>query len=315
MLRSTALGLALLLFAGWPAACAQAIYPPINTPVFRALDANGKPLSGGKLYTYVAGSSTPQSTYADPAGTSPNTNPVILDSTGSAKIFLAPQNYKFILQDANGVQQWTVDNITGALPQSDVNSVFGRKGNVVAVAGDYTCSQITGAVCSIPTIYYQTIRAGGTDLTQRAKLNLIAGSNVNVTCSDNAGGNSTDCTFAYAGGSGPSRTCNENGCYIQYADGTIDAWGRTNNAPGGGSIASLTATFPTFFSTTTNLEITISPIGAAIGDGNPHPIECHVDSFTASGLSAYISLPTQVGGSGYDHLSSSQYCSWHAKGR
>jgi hypothetical protein len=194
MLRSTALGLALLLFAGWPA-CAQTIYPPINTPVFRALDANGKPLSGGKLYTYIAGSSTPQSTYADPGGTSPNTNPVILDSTGSAKIFLAPQNYKFVLQDSNGVQQWTVDNITGDPPRSDVTSVFGRTGAVVAVTGDYTCSQITGAVCSIPTIYYQTIRNGGTDLAQRAKLNLIAGTNTGVTCADNSGGNSTDCTF------------------------------------------------------------------------------------------------------------------------
>ncbi|WP_263415354.1 hypothetical protein [Terriglobus albidus] len=150
MFRSTALRLALLLFAGWPA-CAQTIYPPINMPVFRALDANGKPLSGGKLYTYIAGSSTPQNTYADSGGTSPNTNPVILNSTGAAKIFLASQNYKFVLQDSNGVQQWTVDNITGAPPQSDVTSVFGRKGNVVAVAGDYTCSQITGAICSIPT--------------------------------------------------------------------------------------------------------------------------------------------------------------------
>lgn len=195
MLRSTAFRLALLLFAGWPA-YAQTIYPPINTPVFRAMDANGKPLSGGKLYTYVAGSSTPQSTYADPGGASPNANPVILDSTGAAKIFLAPQNYKFVLQDANGVQQWTVDNITGAPPQSDVTSVFGRKGGVVAVTGDYTCSQITGAVCSIPTIYYQTIRAGGIDLTQRAKLNLLAGSNINLNCIDNSGGNSTDCTVA-----------------------------------------------------------------------------------------------------------------------
>ncbi|MGO4210567.1 hypothetical protein AB4043_07020 [Terriglobus sp. YAF25] len=94
---------------------------------------------------------------------------------------------------------------TGAPPQSDVTSVFGRKGNVVAVAGDYTCSQITGAVCSIPTIYYQTIRAGGTDLTQRAKLNLIAGTNTGVACADNSGANSTDCTFTNSS-STPSST-------------------------------------------------------------------------------------------------------------
>jgi hypothetical protein len=140
MFRRAALGLATLLCAGSPS-YAQTIYPPINQPVFRAFDSNGHPLAGGKLYTYAASSSTPQATYADAGGSSPNTNPVILDSTGQAKIFLAPLSYKFILQDANGVQQWTVDNISGNPFTAPVTSVFGRTGGVVAVSGDYTCSR------------------------------------------------------------------------------------------------------------------------------------------------------------------------------
>lgn len=91
---------------------------PINFPVFRALDQNGKPLAGGKLYTYAAGTSTLQVTYTDATGASPNTNPVILDSTGTAHVFMAPLTYKFILQDASGVVQWTADNIIGSQGQA-----------------------------------------------------------------------------------------------------------------------------------------------------------------------------------------------------
>ncbi len=47
---------------------------------------------------------------------------------------------------------------------------------------------------------YQTLRANGTALTQRAAFNLINGTNVTITCVDNSGANRTDCTIASAGG-------------------------------------------------------------------------------------------------------------------
>ena len=172
------------------------ISSPINAPVFRAFDPNGQPLSGGKLFSYAAGSSTPLATYADAARVTPNTNPVILDSTGQAKIFMGLANYKFILQDANGVQQWSIDSVNGAPPLSAVTSVFGRTGTILAVSGDYTCGQVTGAICSLPTIYYQTIQANGSSQTQQPKLNLLNGTNVTVSCVNNSGASSTDCTIA-----------------------------------------------------------------------------------------------------------------------
>ena len=49
--------------------------------------ASGAPLSGGKVYTYAAGTTTPQTTWSDAAGTVANANPVILDSRGEASIF------------------------------------------------------------------------------------------------------------------------------------------------------------------------------------------------------------------------------------
>lgn len=93
---------------------AQAPLQVATFPVFRAFDSNGKPLSGGKLFSYAAGTTTPLSTFTDATGATFNANPVILDSTGSAKVFLGSvSSYKFVLQNQFGVQQWSVDNIIG----------------------------------------------------------------------------------------------------------------------------------------------------------------------------------------------------------
>lgn len=73
-------------------------------------DGAGKPLVGGKLYTYDAGTSTPRPTYADAAGTIANTNPVVLDARGEATVFWQGA-YKAVLKDASGVTVWTVDHV------------------------------------------------------------------------------------------------------------------------------------------------------------------------------------------------------------
>jgi hypothetical protein len=86
------------------------------TPVLRQrfFDSNGLPLVGGKLYSYVAGSSTPQATYTDSTGATPNANPVILDAAGSANVWMDESlNYKFVLNDINDVTQWSVDQVKG----------------------------------------------------------------------------------------------------------------------------------------------------------------------------------------------------------
>ncbi len=72
-------------------------------------DNNGNPLAGGKLFSYAAGTSTPQATFADVTGTVFNTNPLILDGSGRGRIWLLNSDYKFILKDANDVVIWTQD--------------------------------------------------------------------------------------------------------------------------------------------------------------------------------------------------------------
>jgi hypothetical protein len=45
-------------------------------------DNNGVMLSGGLLYTYAAGTTTPQATYTSISGDVANTNPIVLNSSG-----------------------------------------------------------------------------------------------------------------------------------------------------------------------------------------------------------------------------------------
>lgn len=83
-------------------------------PVFkqRFFDSNGMPLAGGQLFTYAAGTTTPQGTYADAGGTT-NPNPVVLDSSGYASIWLDPSlSYKVVLTDSTGATIYSVDNVS-----------------------------------------------------------------------------------------------------------------------------------------------------------------------------------------------------------
>lgn len=77
-------------------------------------DNSGEPLSGGLLYFYVTATSTPATTYSDDDLTTPNTNPVVLDSAGRAgNIFLDPTVvYKAVLKSGDGgTTFWTRDPV------------------------------------------------------------------------------------------------------------------------------------------------------------------------------------------------------------
>ena len=86
------------------------------------IDAAGEPLVAGKLYTYIAGTTTLQATYIDSSGAQANTNPVILDSRGEANVWLGGAVYKFVLKDADDALIWSVDNISA--PTSAVSPVL-----------------------------------------------------------------------------------------------------------------------------------------------------------------------------------------------
>lgn len=95
------------------------------TPKLQFFSANGVPLSGGKLYTYAAGTTTPQTSYTDSTGNVANPNPIILDSRGEANVWLNNDVYKFKLTTSNDVDVWTIDNIAGALTANSLVATSG----------------------------------------------------------------------------------------------------------------------------------------------------------------------------------------------
>ena len=86
-------------------------------------DNNGVPLSGGLIYTYATGTTTPQATYTSNSGSIAQANPIVLDARGripSGEIWLTQLViYKFVLQTSSGVTIGTYDNISsiaGSIP-------------------------------------------------------------------------------------------------------------------------------------------------------------------------------------------------------
>lgn len=101
-------------------------------------DNNGVPLSGGLIYTYQAGSSTPLTTYTTNAGTTPNTNPIILDAAGRCanEIWLQTgYSYKFVLQTSAGVTLQTLDNLYPILQTSAATTTSFTAGMIILWSG------------------------------------------------------------------------------------------------------------------------------------------------------------------------------------
>lgn len=94
---------------------------PLAGAGWQFFDDNGVPLAGGKIFTYLSGTSTPATTYTSSAGTTPNTNPIILDAAGRVpeEVWLTDDvQYRLVLQTALSVQIWLKDGISGFLTNS-----------------------------------------------------------------------------------------------------------------------------------------------------------------------------------------------------
>lgn len=90
---------------------------PVGGVAAQFFNNDGVPLAGGLIYTYTAGSSTPQATYTTSAGGIAHSNPIVLDSAGrvpTGEIWLTDGiSYKFVLKDSAGTLLATYDNIVG----------------------------------------------------------------------------------------------------------------------------------------------------------------------------------------------------------
>ncbi|GAH15913.1 unnamed protein product, partial [marine sediment metagenome] len=97
------------------------------------LDGDGDPYSGGKLYFYEAGTSTPLAVYKTASGTA-HASPIVLDSQGripdSDGIFLGSGDaYKVVLHDSSDVEIFSVDDL------NDISVAAASSGSSVPVGG------------------------------------------------------------------------------------------------------------------------------------------------------------------------------------
>lgn len=179
----------------------------LNYPLFAASDENGVPLSGGKVNTFEAGTSTPKVTYSDRALTTPNTNPVILDSRGEATIW-GTGSYKVVLEDSDDVQIWSMDDVefgdadsetitfplsienggTGGASSTAARSNLNAQEDVVSVRGDIVVSDSTGSAAKLALgLNGQVLSSNGTDAVWQS----VSASSVVTTRGDLIVGDST----------------------------------------------------------------------------------------------------------------------------
>jgi hypothetical protein len=85
------------------------------SPSQQFFDSDGNPLSGGLIYTYLAGTSTPSPTYSDSDLSIPNEIPLELDSAGRGVMYVDPSvSLKVIIKDSLGNTLDTQDNVSPA---------------------------------------------------------------------------------------------------------------------------------------------------------------------------------------------------------
>ena len=89
---------------------------PVGGAAAQFFTNSGVILSGGKLYAYAAGTTTPKPTYTSSSGNTAHQHPIELDSAGrvpGGEIWLLSAPYKFALYTSANVLIATYDNISG----------------------------------------------------------------------------------------------------------------------------------------------------------------------------------------------------------
>ena len=119
-------------------------------------DNNGVILSGGLVYTYAAGTTTPQTAYTTSSGSAAHTNPIVLDSAGrvssGGEIWLTDAvAYKFVLKTSAGITIGTYDNVTG--------NASGVESGIYAALAAPSGSSLVGFIQSGGTAVATTVQA------------------------------------------------------------------------------------------------------------------------------------------------------------
>lgn len=145
----------------------------INIALTQQFNMDGVPLSGGRLFTFQAASTTPQSTFQDEALTLVNPNPITLDASGRIPMFYVSDGHiKIRLEDKNGVVVIAADNIlvvgasVAAAPPVPVDPTK------ILQTGDIKAAFSTGTLTGFVRCNGNTIGNTGSGATELASTTL-----------------------------------------------------------------------------------------------------------------------------------------------
>lgn len=113
--------------------------PAVSLSIFGGVgaqffDNSGNVLTGGKIYTYEAGTTTPLTTYTSSSGNTAHTNPIVLDAAGrvpGGEIWNALLLYKFVLKTSADVTIATYDNVGSSFNATAIIANFTGNGSTV----------------------------------------------------------------------------------------------------------------------------------------------------------------------------------------
>lgn len=109
-------------------------------------DLDGFLNAGGKIHTYLVNSTTPQATYSEYTGVTANANPIVLNSSGEAHIFVVMDvSYKFIFMDADDVVLYTENGIRIDNPETVISPNTAYETGFYYLGGPPTTSQVMWA--------------------------------------------------------------------------------------------------------------------------------------------------------------------------
>ena len=197
---------------------------PVGGVAAQFFTSTGAVLTGGKLYTYAAGTTTPQATYTSGNGATPWSNPIVLDAagrvSGSGEIWLTDGvQYKFVLKDSNDVLIATYDNISGInsnfinfLAEQEIQTATANQTVFTLTTTQYqpgtnTLSVFVDGVNQYgPGAQYSYIETSSTVVTFNSGLHV--GAEVKFTTTQTLSGGTTDASLVTytPGGSGAVTT-------------------------------------------------------------------------------------------------------------
>lgn len=176
---------------------------PLAGAGWQFFDDNGDPLTGGLIYTYAAGTTTPEPTYTDNIGNVANTNPIVLDAAGrvASEVWLTTGvNYKFVLKTSTGITIGTYDNISG-VPAASITSL--RINGSTSGYVDLTTVPVAGAnTITFPAATGTVLLNPNTAFTGTSTFETISATQDISGRTLNASGSITVGSYVYASGTG-----------------------------------------------------------------------------------------------------------------